>query len=65
MTKNERPAPAIPIRSESMADFARREEAVTLMLQALTILDEIGDHRAGSRLSHAICDAGGEPPEPN
>lgn len=45
--------------------MARREEAVALMLQALTILDEIGEHQAAIRLSHAICDAGGDSPAPN
>ena len=61
MTKNERPAPSEYVNGED----ARRDEAVALMLQALTILDEIGDHQAAARLSHAICEAGGDPPEPN
>jgi hypothetical protein len=65
MTKNERPAPSEFMSVENDARSARREEAVALMLQALTILDDIGEYQAASRLSHAICEAGGDPPEPN
>lgn len=45
-------------------DIARRAEAMTMMLDALAILDNMGEHLAASHLSLAIVGLGGEPPLP-
>lgn len=47
-----------------VADIARRAEAMTLMLDALAMLDTMGEHLAASHLSLAIISLGGEPPFP-
>jgi len=46
-------------------DIARRAEALTLMLDALAMLDSMGEHLAASHLSMAIIGLGGEPPFPD
>ncbi|WP_246524690.1 hypothetical protein [Sphingobium phenoxybenzoativorans] len=47
-----------------VADIARRAEAIALMLDALAMLDSMGEHLAASHLSLAIISLGGEPPFP-
>jgi hypothetical protein len=51
--------------SEQVEDIARRAEALTLMLDALAMLDSMGEHLAASHLSMAIIGLGGEPPFPD
>jgi hypothetical protein len=51
--------------SKHVEDIARRAEAVTLMLDALAMLDSMGEHLAASHLSMAIIALGGEPPFPD
>ncbi|HEX7783145.1 MAG TPA: hypothetical protein VF509_10095 [Sphingobium sp.] len=59
-------SPLQPIESvKQVEDIARRAEALTLMLDALAMLDSMGEHLAASHLSLAIIGLGGEPPFPD
>jgi hypothetical protein len=58
------PGEATSASKPDVADIARRAEAMTMMLDALAMLDSMGEHLAASHLSLAIISLGGEPPFP-